>query len=340
MQNIQRILTNQEEKGQKEKKRRAVNLEGASPKWISKRPISTGGASPLSLPWEAQQAANTGGAGPPGTAGCEAAWTTRSVSKTEATGMPVPCHRLQPSQPPGQLCDPNCTGEHVMEPPRDVQTELVRVCDCETSEKTSRRHQSPSPRKQPEHPSTGGGKALGWHIHDTETNLSSRKQHKRAPAAQHTYTKFQTRGGHAPRAARADRKLIEVLKIQDPVKFQKQGSGCTVTLTHSFSEKNPSPRPTPHPCLPSRKNSHGGQGVPRPKARHGRGQAAGDADFQPGSRESRRSVKEGREGKACMSGVGRKTPETRRGAVGAVIIMMRAGPGGSTEQKPTATSLN
>lgn len=50
-------------------------------------------------------------------------------------------------------------------------------------------------------------------------------------------------------------------------------------------------------------------------------------------------MKEGQEGKAWVSGVGRKTPETRGGSVGAVIIMMRAGPGGSTEQKQTATSL-
>ena len=134
-----------------------------------------------------------------------------------------------------------------------MQTELVHVRDRETSEKTSWQHQSPSPRKQPEPPSTGGGKALGWHIRDTETNLSSRKRHKRAPAAQHTYTKFQTHGSHAPRASCADRKLIEVLKIQDPVKFQKQGSGCTVTLTHSFSEKTPAHDQLPtHACRAGR----------------------------------------------------------------------------------------
>lgn len=156
MQNIQRILTNQEEKGQKEKKRGAVNLERASPKWISKWPISTGGVSPLSLPWEAQHAANTGGAGPPGTAGCEAAWTTRSVSKTEATGMPVPCRRLQPSQPPGQLCDPSCTGEHVMGPPGMCRQ---NSCMCVTARQVKRRHGSishhrresnPNPRQQEE----------------------------------------------------------------------------------------------------------------------------------------------------------------------------------------------
>lgn len=51
------FLQIRKKKARKRKTGRAVDLEGASPKWVSKRPIHTGGLPPLSLPCEAQHAA-------------------------------------------------------------------------------------------------------------------------------------------------------------------------------------------------------------------------------------------------------------------------------------------
>lgn len=76
----------------------------------------------------------------------------------------MPCRRPAAVTAPGQLLDPSSAGEHVTEPPREVQTEVVRVRDRNTSEKVPRQHCSPSPRKQRRHASAGGREALGWHI--------------------------------------------------------------------------------------------------------------------------------------------------------------------------------
>lgn len=318
------FLQIRKKKARKRKTGRAVDLEGASPKWVSKRPIHTGGLPPLSLPCEAQHAANTGTAGPRGTAGREAAWTTRSASKTlKPAGCRCPAAGLQPSQPPGQR-------GHATEPPRDVQTELVRVPDCKVSGKTSRRHQSPSPntRQQEEEQLSDGTPVTQKRTRAAESSASGHTLH--SPLTQ------SFRPAVPPQVSRADRRLMNVSQTQDAAKLQKRGSGCT--LTHSFPGETPAhSRLPPHAC-------RAGRTLTEAKGSHGRRRGAAGvgrrgADFQPGSRESRRSVKEGREGKARVSGAGRKALGTRGGTVRAGTILMRAGPGGSTEQKRTDASV-
>lgn len=246
-----------------------MHLEGASPKWVSKRPIHTGGVPPLSLPCEAQRAANTGTAGPRGTAGREAAWMTRSASKTlKPAECWCPAAGLQPSQPPGQR-------GHATEPPRNVQTELVRVRDCKVSGRTSRRHQSPSrnTRQQEDEQLSDGTPVTQKRARAAESSASGTRctAHSRKVPDPRSLPKY--------RAPTGGRRAYHRHKTP-----RSSTSEAPAAHTHTqLPGRNPSPQPTPPPRPPSRKNSHRGQGVPRSKARQGWAAGARTSSQAPGS---------------------------------------------------------
>lgn len=168
-----------------------MNLEGASPKRISQRPINTGGVSPPPSPGRHNTRQTREGPALRERQRGRRAVRARLWSHRNACALPQARGRHSP--PAGSA------GEHLTERPA-MCTDVARVRDRSTSEKTPRRHYSPSPRKQPQHPSAGGWKAPGWRVRHTEMSLSGSNRHQRARAAQPIETELQTRGGRLPQA--------------------------------------------------------------------------------------------------------------------------------------------
>lgn len=176
-------------------------------------------------------------------------------ARLKPAGCRCPAAGLQPSQPPGQR-------GHTTEPPRDVQTELVRVRDCKVSGKTSRRHQSPSPhtRQQEDELLSHGTPATQKRTRAAESSASGPRctAHSRKVPDPRSLPKYPAPTGG--RRAYHRHKTPRSCRSEAPA-----------AQSHTASGRNPSPQPTPPPRPPSRKNSHRGQGVPRSKARRGRG---------------------------------------------------------------------